>query len=290
MGDSIIKDLAQLAGATDTTNGSWLVSFAGELGVTSPVNGSWWEAIGLDLGLTAVNGSWIQAIAIQYGATDPVNGSWLQALYDNISFTAAPVNTVAPAISGTAQVGSTLTCSQGTWTGTAPITYAYQWKRNGSNISGATNSTYTIQVADGGTTVSCTVTATNSGGSASANATGVAVPVPWSNTYSFLFDGVNERIDIGTTSLGITGAISVSAWVKTTSSGLSKVIVGEDTTSGNDRNWLLAMTSGDKAAFLVWNTNGTLNIVSSVASINDGNWHHVLGVYDGTIGTNKVKL
>ena len=89
MGDSIIKDLAQLAGATDTTNGSWLVSFANELGVTSPVNGSWWEAIGLDLGLTAVNGSWIQAIAIHYGATDPVNGSWLQALYDNISF--API-------------------------------------------------------------------------------------------------------------------------------------------------------------------------------------------------------
>ena len=175
MGDSIIKDLAQLAGATDTTNGSWLVSFANELGVTSPVNGSWWEAIGLDLGLTAVNGSWIQAIAIHYGATDPVNGSWLQALYDNISFTAAPVNTVAPAISGTAQVGSTLTCSQGTWTGTAPITYAYQWKRNGSNIGSATNSTYLLVAADASTTVSCTVTATNADGSASANATGVSV-------------------------------------------------------------------------------------------------------------------
>ena len=73
----------------------------------------------------------------------------------------APVNTVAPAITGTAEVGQTLTCSQGTWTGTAPITYAYQWKRNGSNIGGATNSTYVLVTADAGTTVSCTVTATN---------------------------------------------------------------------------------------------------------------------------------
>ena len=114
--------------------------------------------------------------------------------------------------------------------------------------------------------------------------------VPWSNTYSFLFDGVNERVDIGTDSLGITGAISVSAWVKTTTSGLTKMIVGEDTTSGNDRNWLLAMTSGNKAYFGVFHTNGSSSNAVSVASINDGNWHHVLGTYDGTSGTNKIKL
>ena len=200
-----------------------------------------------------------------------------------------PVNTVAPAITGTAEVGQTLTCSQGTWTGTAPITYAYQWKRDGSNIGSATNSTYTLVSADGGTTVSCTVTATNGVGSASANATGVAVPVPWSNTYSFLFDGVNERIDIGTTSLGITGAISVSAWVKTTASGLIKSIICEDET-GSNRNWLLLMTNLNKAGFVVWHTNGTLSDVYSTASINDGNWHHVLGTYDGTSGANKLKL
>ena len=45
----------------------------------------------------------------------------------------------APAISGTAAVGSTLTTTDGTWTGTT-ITYAYQWKRGGSNISGALTS------------------------------------------------------------------------------------------------------------------------------------------------------
>jgi len=79
-----------------------------------------------------------------------------------------PVNTVAPAITGTAQEGQVVTCSTGTWTGTAPITYAYQWKRNGSNIGSATNSTYTLVTADVSQSITCQVTATNDVGNANA--------------------------------------------------------------------------------------------------------------------------
>ncbi len=79
----------------------------------------------------------------------------------------APVNSVAPALSGTAQEGQTLTCSTGTWSGTP--TYTYQWKRNGSNIGSATNSTYTLVTADVGQSIKCTVTATNALGSSNAD-------------------------------------------------------------------------------------------------------------------------
>lgn len=78
-----------------------------------------------------------------------------------------PVNSVAPAITGTAQEGQTLTCSTGTWSGTP--TYTYQWKRNGSNIGSATNSTYTLVTADVGQSIKCTVTATNTLGSSNAD-------------------------------------------------------------------------------------------------------------------------
>jgi len=78
-----------------------------------------------------------------------------------------PVNSVAPALSGTAQEGQTLTCSTGTWSGTP--TYTYQWKRNGSNIGSATNSTYTLVTADVGQSIKCTVTATNALGSSNAD-------------------------------------------------------------------------------------------------------------------------
>lgn len=85
-----------------------------------------------------------------------------------------PSNTVAPAITGTAQEGQTLTCSTGTWSGSP--TYTYQWKRNGNNIGGATSSTYLVALADVGQNILCTVTATNFVGSATADSNTV-VPI-----------------------------------------------------------------------------------------------------------------
>ena len=40
----------------------------------------------------------------------------------------APSNTALPSISGTTSVGSTLTGSAGTWSGTPAPTFAYQWR------------------------------------------------------------------------------------------------------------------------------------------------------------------
>lgn len=72
-----------------------------------------------------------------------------------------PLNIVPPSLSGSPVVGQVLTCSDGTWTGTIPITFTYQWQRNGSDIIGEISSTYTLVQADAGTSVSCTVYATN---------------------------------------------------------------------------------------------------------------------------------
>lgn len=78
----------------------------------------------------------------------------------------APVNTTPPSISGMAQVGSTLTASPGIWAN-SPESYTYQWKRNGVNIGGATASAYVPAVADQGSALSVTVTASNSAGTGS---------------------------------------------------------------------------------------------------------------------------
>ncbi|HEY7074329.1 MAG TPA: LamG-like jellyroll fold domain-containing protein [Solirubrobacteraceae bacterium] len=86
-----------------------------------------------------------------------------------------PANAVKPVISGTPQQGQTLQTSTGTWNGTQPISYAYQWRRCDSsgttctNIAGATGSSYTATATDVGGTLVAAVTATNSAGTSTAN-------------------------------------------------------------------------------------------------------------------------
>jgi DNA-binding beta-propeller fold protein YncE len=86
-----------------------------------------------------------------------------------------PKNTVAPKITGTPKVGNTLTCAKGTWTGSAPITYKYQWLRNGSPIAVATAASHVAKAADQNKFLSCKVTATNAAGSASKTSATVKV-------------------------------------------------------------------------------------------------------------------
>ena len=99
----------------------------------------------------------------------------------NAASTAAPTNQTLPTIAGTPEVGSTLTASSGSWNGTTPITYSYQFRRCGQNggscsgISGANKSTYNLKSADRGSTIRVRVTAKNSDGSAQVESAQTAV-------------------------------------------------------------------------------------------------------------------
>lgn len=110
----------------------------------------------------------IGAVAITQTVTTGIHGNSLQI--DMLQ----PVNTVLPAITGTATLGQVLTVSNGTWDN-SPSSYAYQWKRDGTDIVGATASTYTIVLADSGHLLSCVVTATGGGGSTAATSASVSI-------------------------------------------------------------------------------------------------------------------
>ncbi len=93
----------------------------------------------------------------------------------SVSTSTPPANTSAPTVTGTAKVGSVLTASTGSWSGTPAPSFSYQWDRCSTTslsscaaISGATGSTYTVQSADGSSYLDVVVTATSSSGSASA--------------------------------------------------------------------------------------------------------------------------
>src|SRR5262249_34767816 len=88
----------------------------------------------------------------------------------------APVNTGPPVLSGTPALGQKLSCSNGSWTGLAPLTFSFAWLREGSAISGATGSTYAVQRADQGRGLACQVTATTSVARATATSNTLKVP------------------------------------------------------------------------------------------------------------------
>jgi len=102
-----------------------------------------------------------------------------------------PSNTAEPAISGRAEQGVRLSAARGTWTGTSPISYAFQWVRCGADggepdggnctiISGATGDRYRLTSADVGSRMRVRVTAMNADGSrtAASNPTAVVVGPP----------------------------------------------------------------------------------------------------------------
>src|SRR4051794_27386152 len=86
----------------------------------------------------------------------------------------APQNTSRPTISGTPAAGQTLTASPGSWSGTTPISYAYQWGRCKSSgacrtIRGANGTSYKVTSDDIGHALRVRVTAQNSAGKNSAD-------------------------------------------------------------------------------------------------------------------------
>lgn len=170
---------------------------------------------------------------------------------------AAPTNSVVPSITGTAQVGQSLTCAPGTWTSSP--TYAYAWLRNGSAISGATSSTYTAVASDNGTSLSCRVTATNTGGSntATSSATSSVLPAAPTNTATPAITG--------TAQVGQTLSCSTGTWTSSPS-GYAYAWLRTGTPISGATSASYTVVSGDQSAALSCRVTATNAGGSAVAT------------------------
>lgn len=190
-----------------------------------------------------------------------------------------PANTALPAISGTALQGQTLTASSGSWSGTLPITFAYQWQRCDAaggtcgNIAGATNQTYLLAAADVGGTLRAVVTATNGDGVAAATsaqsavvgAPGVPSATVQPNPHGTYQVGQTITVDNGTWS-GSTPITFTYQWQRCTASGGTCTNIAGATASS------YVITSADvgsrlRASVRAANASGATSVPSNQSGI-----------------------
>lgn len=84
-----------------------------------------------------------------------------QAEADAVLNAEPPAVDADPFLTGNSVVGQIVSANTGTWVGTGPVSYAFQWYRNEEPIPSANSSTYTLAVDDFGQTVKCLIIATN---------------------------------------------------------------------------------------------------------------------------------
>ncbi|MEI8080831.1 MAG: InlB B-repeat-containing protein, partial [Actinomycetes bacterium] len=129
---------------------------------------------------TAANGS-----GTAYAALASYTGPPSLTLYAVWTPGVAPVNTVAPVVTGTPTSGQTLSSTDGTWTGSPVPTLAYQWQACttadclGGTVTaiGTNQNTYVLTGAEVGQWVRVQVTAANaSGSSVDSPASGAITP------------------------------------------------------------------------------------------------------------------
>jgi len=162
-----LKKIAENLGVS-TINGSYLNGIADYYGVDLATSTDLMRDILTEVGGNpATSTDYLQDIVLELGGTVTINGNWMEA-WEAITAApapSAPVNTVAPVISGGTYVGDVLTTTNGTWTGSPTFTYQWFNENDTEDIVGATDNTYTLGSALAGIEISCKVTGTNAAGS-----------------------------------------------------------------------------------------------------------------------------
>jgi fibronectin-binding autotransporter adhesin len=196
----------------------------------------------------------------------------------------APTNGGAPTIAGTAAVGGTLTAANGSWSGTAPITYAYEWERCDDTgaacaaISGATASTYTLANADVDHTIRVRVTATNSAGQSSieSNATAVVKTSAPANTVAPTVSGTPTQAQALTVSDG--------TWVGSQPITYTYSWARCDTAGNN----CATITGASTHAYLLAAADVAHTIRATVTATNSAGTNHVQTAAVGPVASNST--
>jgi hypothetical protein len=175
---SITGTLAEgglLSVATGTWSGTAPISYAYQWELCNAAGEACKEIPGaLESTLSLVTGDIGSTVRVIVTATNTAGSTSVASPATSVVKAVLPSNVTLPTISGLLQVGKLLTAAPGSWSGTAPITYSYQWQTCNlsgeacKNIAEATKDVLTLALGDLGLKLRVVVTAVNAAGSASA--------------------------------------------------------------------------------------------------------------------------
>lgn len=211
------------------------------------------------------------ALVLQVRATGPAGSTVARSAATAVVLPPAPVSDAAPVVTGTAQMGATLSATQGTWSN--PVTtYAYQWQRSmdGStwvDITGATAATYVPVRADADAVLRVVVRATGAGGAATASSAptaGVLPPAPVATVAPSVSGTAREGQTLTASDGTWTDATSLArVWLRCNASGAACASTGQTAAT-----YALGAADVDGTLRLAVTANGTggISTVQSVAT------------------------
>ena len=235
----VISGPLRVGGTLAVTTGTWIGTPASNTYQwQSSADGILWDSISGATDSTYVlkvaeAGLYMRALA--FGNKTSSSSVVYKITAVSVSTTAVPAlnltNSVAPAVTGSWTVGTTVTASVGTWSSSG--TFTYQWQSSSDNstwasIAGATESTYLLTSSESTKYVRVQVTNTTS------SATGVAYSLPRSKVggpYNTALPTISGTIRVGSTQ-----TVSVGTWSNTptaytytwqkSSDGISWIAIG----------------------------------------------------------------
>jgi alpha-tubulin suppressor-like RCC1 family protein len=197
----------------------------------------------------------------------------------------APENTMLPVVSGTVGSGHTLSTTNGSWSGTAPITFTYQWERCSSQgacreIFGATASSYVQVSADTGKLVLVAVKATNEAGTATATSSGLSADSWGQNDHGQL--GAIYKDPYEESPIGVEGLTTIKAFSAAESFNLALLSNGTVASWGGDSHGQL----GDDEYKANWEreiSHSTVKGLKEVTAVAAANEHALALTKNGKV-------
>ncbi|MBA3842708.1 MAG: hypothetical protein H0X39_08820 [Actinobacteria bacterium] len=189
-----------------------------------------------------------------------------------------PANSSAPTTTGGTQVGQTLTADPGTWSGSTPITYTYNWRRCSAAypsvvLANAPQSYWRL----GETTGTTAVSATGSGGGGYVGGPTLGHSGAFSGDAdpAVGLDGVDDAVSMPNPNFS--GPFSIELWAFLAGNG-STGATGYATLAGFDSTHRLLWQIAGASSRLLTQFDGNF-FSTQTASLNA--WHHIVYTFDG---------